>query len=63
MSDPQGIHKVLATSSCVDEAAKTTLTLSDLPPELILRIAPLLEVEDLLALRMVCSKSDNPKSL
>ena len=62
MFDPQGSHKEMAASSYVDEAAKTTLTLSDLPPELILRIASLLEVGDLLALRRVCFRSNNLKS-
>ncbi|KAF9649209.1 hypothetical protein BDM02DRAFT_1948733 [Thelephora ganbajun] len=47
MSDPEGGLKELATSSRVD--GKTTLI--DLPPELILRIASLLEVRDLLAFR------------
>lgn len=42
----------------VDRTTTTVLTLSDLPPELILRIASLLEVEDLLALRRVCSGFD-----
>jgi len=62
MSDPQGSHKEPATSSCVDEATRTTLTLSDLPPELILCIASLLEVGDLLALRRVSFRSNNLKS-
>ena len=59
MSDPQGNHKELAASSYVDDPAKTRLTLSDLPPELILRIASLLEVEDLFASRTVCFKFKN----
>jgi len=61
MADTKGTHKELATSSYVDEAAETTLTLSDLPSELILRIASLLEVGDLLALRRVRPKLEQLK--
>ena len=53
MFNPDGSHNQLATRSWVDEVATTTLTPLDLPPELILRIASLLEVRDLLAFRGV----------
>ena len=53
MVDADDSHNQLARRSQVGEAVTTTLTLSDLPPELILRIASSLEVRDLLALRRV----------
>ena len=53
MYDPEGGHKEPAGHPQVDEAIAAIITLPDLPPELILRIASLLEVRDLLALRRV----------
>ena len=53
MSDSQGGRREPATSSRAEEAIIATSTLSDLPSELILHIASLLELEDLLALRKV----------
>lgn len=57
MPDPE--DNDLARHSRVDVAIAATLTLSDLPPELILRIASFLEVRDLLALRSVRSNLGN----
>jgi len=53
MSNPEGSREELATSSRVDGATATPLRPSDLPLELILRIASQLGVEDLLAFRKV----------
>ena len=61
MSNPEDCHNVLASCSRVDEAAITTLSLLDLPSELILRIASLLEIGDLLALRRVRFQRDKPE--
>ena len=52
MSGP-GDRKELVGRPRVDEATVATLMLQDMPSELILRIASLLEVRDLLALRRV----------
>ena len=51
MFDPDGDRKELAEHPGVDRAIAVTLTLQDIPPELILHIASLLKVRDLLALR------------
>ena len=48
-------------SSRVEEETATALMLLDLPPELVLRITSLLEVRDLLALRIVRFKLDKPE--
>ena len=61
MSDPEDSCNVLATCSRVDEVAIAILSLLDLPSELILRIASLLEIGDLLALRRVRSQRENLK--
>ena len=53
MYDPEGGHKEPAGHLQVDKTVAAILTLPDLPPELILRIASLLKVGDLLALRRV----------
>lgn len=53
MFDPDGDRKELAEHPGVDRAIAVTLTLQDIPPELILHIASLLKVRDLLALRGV----------
>ena len=63
MLDPEDSLNESATFSRVDEAITGTLTLQDLPPELILRIASLLELRDLLALRKVCFKPDELRPL
>jgi len=62
MSGPEGGREEPATSSRVDGATTTPLRLSDLPLELILRIASQLGVRDLLAFRKVCFKLENLKS-
>lgn len=54
MPDPQDDHKILETSLRPDCGTTTTSTLLDLAPELIIRIASLLEIRDLLAFRRVC---------
>ena len=61
MSDPEDSCNVLATCSRVDEVAIAILSLLDLPSELILRIASLLEIGDLLALRRVRFQRDKPE--
>ena len=61
MSDPQDNYDILAGCSRVDEAATVTSTLLNLPSELILRIASLLEIGDLLAVRRVRFELDRLK--
>jgi len=61
MSDPDNYNNGPAGRSQVGGATTATSTLLDLPQELILRLASLLEVKDLLALRMVGFNLDNPK--
>jgi len=56
MSDPRVVAR-----SRIGEATTTALTLPDLPRELTLRVASLLEVRDILALRRVRFKLENPK--
>ena len=63
MPDPEDSLNESAMFSRVGEATTGTLTLRDLPPELILRIASFLELRDLLALRKVCFEPDNLRPL
>jgi len=56
MSDPRVVAR-----SPVDEATTAGLALPDLPRELILRIASLLEIRDILALRRVRFTPGKPK--
>jgi hypothetical protein len=62
LSNPEGSHEELTTSSRVDKATTTPLTLSGLPLELTPRIAFQLDVRDLLASRKVRLKLENLKS-
>lgn len=62
MSNPEDSCEELVASLRVNEPTTTTLTLSELPPELILRVASQLEVGDLLALRRVRFKLEKSKS-
>ena len=61
MSDPEDSRDELARRSRADKATITTLTLQDLPSELILRIVSFLEIKGLLALRRVRFNHDKFK--
>jgi len=56
MSEPRNVHEELATHLRADEATVATSALSNLPRELILHIASLLDIGDLLTLMEVWSK-------
>ena len=62
MSDLGDSSNGPAERSRVGGPTTVTLTLPDLPQELILRIASLLEIRDLLVLRLVCFNLDKIKS-